>query len=118
MAMSGELRSCLENVDGPDIGQCEHAPGRLRWLDHVAEVAVRHLTAHKSNILQAGHAYVGDEHRPTVEVTCILLAQQAGANPASSLIVFGHRPRSYTSWCYCTRNRPVNVGSGLGIARW
>ena len=44
-------------------------------LGDLPDNGVRHLAAHESDILHAGHANIGDEHAVTVQVAGILLAQ-------------------------------------------
>ena len=88
--MRGEFWARLENVDRTDVGQRENAPRRFGGLGHLAHVGMRHLTAHESDVLDAGHVDVRDEHAASVEVSSILLAQQAGADPAYDLLVIAH----------------------------
>jgi hypothetical protein len=85
--MRSDSRPRLKNVDGPKVGERKNAPSRFRRLAHLTQVGVRRLAAHERDVLKAGHGDVGDEHSPAVEVTRILLAQQAGADPACGRLV-------------------------------
>src|SRR5262249_61261744 len=86
----GQFRPCLQNVDRADLGQCEAPPSRFRGLDHLAYVGIRHLAAHECHVLDPRDVDIRDEHAASVEVASILLAQQAGADPASGLFAITH----------------------------
>ena len=59
-------------------------------LGHLAHIGMRHLTAHESDVLEAGHGDVGNEHAASMEMPSIFLAQQTRADPASSLLAVAH----------------------------
>src|SRR5262245_40943655 len=90
VAMRGQFRPRLQNVDRADLGQREYAPCRFRGLDHLAYVGIRHLAAHECDVLDTRYVDIRNEHAASVQVASILLAQQAGADPASGLFAISH----------------------------
>ena len=71
-------------------GQRENPRHRFGGLGHLAHIGMRHLTAHESDVLEAGHGDIRDEHAMPMQMSSILLAQQTRADPASSLFAVAH----------------------------
>jgi hypothetical protein len=83
MAKRRQFRAGLEDVDRAYVGQREDARGGIRRLDDLPQAGMRHLAAHEGDVLQAGHADIGDEHAGAEEIARILLAQQACTDPTA-----------------------------------
>ena len=90
VAMRGQLRPGLQNIERADVREREDLCRCARGLDDVAHAGVRHLAAYEGDVLDARHADVGNEHPVAEEIALILLAQQARTDPAFGLRVSGH----------------------------